>query len=318
MQYMTWKGAEGSELRIAKIAIGSTMRMEMLSTAEKHRLYDAYRELGGNCIDTARYYGGGHSEEMVGEYLRSRSCRNEVIISTKGGHPGDDAPDKGRGGREALMADLEKSLSVLGTDYVDIYWVHKDDLSRPVEEIVDTCNLMLKQGKARIIGASNFTDDRLEAARTYAVENGLQPFMGSQVQWSLPATEDRFFAQYGSLVMTPERYRYYMDRGMFVFAFSAQAQGFFARMAAGGRESIPDFLWEQFGSEENLVRLARVQEYAKEHGCSVSAPGLAYLMNNRLPCVPIIGAESVEMLKQSMEAAELAMTADEADALFQV
>ena len=318
MQYAFLKAADGSEVKVSRIAIGSTMHMEALTTAEKHAIYDCYRDYGGNCIDTARFYGGGHSEEMVGEYLRSRGCRNEMVISTKGGSPTEDAPDVGRGSREDIMSDLETSLRVLGTDHVDIYWIHKDDTSRPVEEILETANLILKQGKARIIGVSNFQNDRIEAARQYAKEHGLTPFGGSQIQWSLAATEDKYFEQFTSLVMTPERYAYYMKNDMFVFAFSAQAQGFFARLAAGGRESIPGFLWEQFGSDDNLKRLGRVKAYAREHGCSVAAPCLAYLMNNRLPCVPIIGADNAAMLRESMEAAELTMTADEADALFKV
>ncbi|MBD5393155.1 MAG: aldo/keto reductase [Lachnospiraceae bacterium] len=318
MNYIDLPAYDGSMIHVSRIGMGSTMSMERLTTEEKYRLYDYYLEQGGNCIDTARAYSDGHAEEMVGAYLKARKNRDRVIISTKGGHPTWENPEKSRVKREDILGDLETSLRILGTDYADIYWIHKDDESHPIEDIVDTINIIIKQGKARRIGASNFTMERMIAANKYARESGQYGFAASQIQWSLAATEDKYFEQYGSLVMTPERYDYYLENDIPVFAFSSQAQGFFSRVAVQGLEAMPEELRRQYGSEDNMKRLELLKIYAKEHNCSISAPSLGYLINNKLNCVALIGAESIEMLAQSLEAADLQMTAEEADALYEV
>lgn len=318
MNYIDLKAYDGSDMHISRIGMGSTMSMERLTTKEKHELYDYYLDQGGNLLDTARAYSGGHAEEMVAEYLKASGKRNQIILCTKGGHPTDEAPDVSRVSREDILSDLETSLSTLGVDYVDMYWIHKDDESHPIEDIVDTINIIIKQGKARRIGASNFTMERMKAANAYAEKTGQHGFSASQIQWSLAATEDKYFAQFGSLVMTPERYDYYLENHIPVFAFSSQAQGFFARVDAQGLDAMPDQLKEQYGSEANMKRLALLQDYVKKHNCSISAPSLAYLINNKLDCVALIGAESVDMLKLSLEACDLTMTPEEADALYNV
>ncbi|MBR2122306.1 MAG: aldo/keto reductase [Lachnospiraceae bacterium] len=319
MIYKNLKTNDGSIMRVSAIAMGSTMAMEALSTSEKHALYDCYRENGGNCIDTARAYSGGRSESMVAEYLNSRKCRHEIILSTKGGHPTDANPQKSRLTRAEILSDLETSLLTLGTDYVDIYWIHKDDPDVPIEDIVETCADIIRSGKARIIGASNYTTERMAAAREYALAHDLPPFLGSQIQWSLAAGDDEYmYETYGSRSMTPDRYDFYLKNEMFVFAFSSQAQGFFARAMKQGAQNLSEDMKAQYLSNDNLLRLARVKDYAKSHNCSISAPGLAYLINNRLTCIPIIGADNTRMLKESLESVSLAMTAEEADALYKV
>ncbi len=318
MKYIQIPCADGSDMTVSRIAIGSTMSMERLPDDEKFRLYDVYQSLGGNCIDTARAYHDGEAERMVGDYFRSRKNRSRFLVSTKGGHPRSDAPQLSRVHRKDILEDLETSLLTLGTDYIDIYWIHKDDPQTEIEELVDTANEIIRQGKARCVGLSNFDLPRFDAASRYAKASGQTDFAAAQIQWSLAETEDRFFRMFGSLVMTPARYAYFRERKMPVFAFSSQAQGFFARVAENGLDSLPPFVAEQFGSADNLKRLEKVKAFANEHHCSIAAPCLAYLIDNRLPCTAIIGASREEMLRQSMEAADLDMSPEQADDLFRV
>ena len=318
MKYIDIPAADGSAMHISRIAMGSTMKMEMLTTEEKHRLYDFFVEQGGNCLDTARYYSGGRAETMIGDYLSARKNRDKLIICTKGGHPSDDAPDKSRLSRKEILGDLETSLKELSTDYVDIFWIHKDDPAYPIEDLIDTCNEIVKQGKARKIGCSNFVTPRIAAANAYASANGLIGFTSSQIQWSLAASDDRHFAQFGSIVMTPERYDYYLKHDIPVFSFSSQAQGFFSKVEKNGLESLPPHLAEQYGSEENMKRLENLKTFCNEKGCSIASASLAYLLNNKLPCVAIIGARSEEMLADSLAAVDVTMTAEQADDLFRV
>ncbi len=318
MKYIDIPTNDGSTLHVSRIAMGSSMSMERLSSEEKFELYDYYLAQGGNCIDTARAYGGGQSEKMVGEYLKSRGVREQVILSTKGGHPTEEEPDKSRVNRKDLLADLDESLRSLYTDYIDIYWIHKDDPDCPVEELVDTANEMIRMGKVRKIGLSNFTIERMDAANRYAAESGQEGFYASQIQWSLAVSEDKYFAVHDCLTMTPSRYTYYSEHEIPVFSFSSQAQGFYSRLAEKGLDALPEDLVETYGSPDNLKRLDKIKAFAEEKNCSVSAVATAFLVNNKLPAVAIIGASSQDMLAQSLEGAEVDMTPEEADALYQV
>ena len=318
MKYIDIPAYDGTLIHTSRIAMGSTMSMEGLNNDEKWALYDYYVDRGGNCIDTARSYGRGHAEEMVGEYMRLRKNRNRLIISTKGGHPTDENPGVSRVTKKDILADLETSLSKLGTDYVDYYWIHKDDASVPAEELADIISEIVRQGKARRVGVSNFTTERIAAIDAAAAASDGYGVGASQIQWSLPATEDKYFAQFDSLVMTPKRYDYYLKNNIPVFAFSSQAQGFFARVEAQGLDAQPEGLREQYGSADNMKRFEKVKAMAAEKNTSVSAIGLAYIINNRLPGAAIIGSQSIDMLSQSLDAADVEMTAEEADELYRV
>ncbi len=318
MIYIELKDANGETMKFSRIAMGSSMSMEMLSTEEKFRLYDYFIDRGGNTIDTARAYGDGHSEEMVGEYLQSRGNRSRLMVCSKGGHPMQSAPDVKRVNRACIMADLEQSLKVLHTDYLDMYWIHKDGPEVPIEEIVDIMEDIVKSGKARRVGVSNYDTYRVKAAVEYAESKGSNIIGGSQIGMSLAASEDKYFVQFGSLMMTPDKYAYYEEKHIPVFAFSSQAQGFFARVAAQGLDAMPPYLRESYGSAENMKRLARVQQMAEEKHASIPAVGLAHIIFNRLPVVAIVGAENTEMLGQSLDAAELNLTPEEADWLYRV
>ena len=318
MKFLEMKALDGSPIRVSRIAIGSAMSMGALKKEQIFAVYDAYCALGGNCIDTARYYNQGMAEQTVGEWLQSRGCRGQIVLSSKGGHPADEAPEVSRLTKKDLLADLEASLCALGTDYIDLYWIHKDDPHKSPEEIAETAHAVVQTGKVRCIGCSNFHTDRIAAVNACAEKNGWGGFACSQLQWSLTATKEEYFRQFGAVVMDDASYAWYYGRQMPVFCFSSQAQGFFARAAAGGLDSLPPHLQRFYGSPENMLRLEKVRQYAAQHHVPVSAPVLGYLVDNKLPAVALIGAENVEMLRQSMCGGDLEMTPAEADALYQV
>jgi aryl-alcohol dehydrogenase-like predicted oxidoreductase len=319
MEYLNLRTYDSSEIKVSRIVMGSAMSMGGLPNDEIYKLYDYYIEQGGNCIDTARAYREGKCEQIVADYIQSRNLKDQIVLSTKGGHPTQDT--EGRSGpsrlsREDITGDLETSLRVLGTDHVDLYWIHKDDPALSVEGIIDTVNVIITQGKVRRVGCSNWSVERIAMANKYAKESGQHGFSMSQIGWCLAATDSKFFTQFGSLMMSDSAYDWYYKNDMPVFAFSSQAQGFFARVASGGLKSLPPFLVEQYGSEDNMKRLEKVKKMAQERGVSISAIGLSYLVYNKLPCVAIIGAENLEMLKQSLESTTLHLSAEAADALY--
>lgn len=317
MKYFKVKSGN-EELEFSKVIVGSTMSMAGMEEKEVFRIYDKYAELGGNSIDTARAYNNYQAEDMVARWLQTRKDKERFVITTKGGQPKEEAPEVGRIDKVSLEEDLNASLKALNTDHIDLYWVHKDDETYPAEKLIETMNDFKRAGKIRMFGCSNWSIARIEKANAYAKENGLEGFAASQIQWSLARTQipEYFLTNFGSVCMNEKQYNWYYENNIPIFSFSSQAQGFFPRLDALGKDGIPADLLEQYGSEDNFNILERIKEYAKEHNATISAVALAYLINNKLSCAALIGAQSVEMLEESLKAVELDMSAEEADRIF--
>lgn len=198
---------------------------------------DKYVELGGWCIDTARVYcdwlenGHDSSEGVIGRWLKARNNRDKICIATKGGHPEMGHMDESRLSREELTKDLEASLRVLGVDYVDIYFLHRDDPKIPVEEIMPVLNDFYESGKIHFIGVSNWTTQRIEEANKFAEENGMEPIRISQINYSLAHSSVETFGDNTLVCMDTKEFRWYKKHDFPVMAFSPQAKGFFAKLA---------------------------------------------------------------------------------------
>lgn len=206
-------------LKFSKILVGSTMSMAGMDEDEIFKIYDVFAELGGNCIDTARAYNDYKAEAMVARYLDSRRKRNEFVIATKGGQPKEDAPEVGRLDKKALTEDLDASLKALKTDHIDLYWIHKDDPTYPVEKVIDTLNEYKKEGKIRVFGCSNWAIERIAAANAYAKQSGQEGFAASQIQWSLARTQipEYFLKNFGSVCMDDAQYDWYYENNIPIF-----------------------------------------------------------------------------------------------------
>lgn len=314
MKYFDLKGY-GQTIRVSKLVIGSAMKMGMLSEREVCEIFDIFLDAGGNCIDTARAYFDGRCEEMIGRYLKQHGNRNKIVLSTKGCHPPHGEPGA-RLSRQDMEKDLNASLRALGVDYVDIYWIHKDDPSVPVEGVIDGINALIKSGKVGVVGCSNWHVERIEQANAYARQTGQQGFCTSQIQWSLGDSDEEKFKQFGAVLMDDLSYDWYLANNMLIFSFTPQAQGFFSKAAKQGVDALSERIRYCYASEENLKRLQKVMEIAKERNVPVSVPVLAYLLNNKLPCIPVFGATSKEMLYENLQAVDFEMTAEESDLLW--
>jgi len=306
----------GSDLTVAKLAMGADKLASSLTDAEFFNLLDIYTDAGGNFIDTARVYSGGKSEEAIGRWLDKTGKRNNIVLSSKGCHPPIGNMSQSRLSEKDMEYDLNLSLKALKTDCIDIYWLHRDDPSRTVDEIVENINTFIKQGKIRMAGCSNWYSDRIEQANQYAEQKGLCGFSSSQIQWSLAHTSEATYEDFGIVIMDEKEYKYYLDSNLPVFAYAPQAQGFFPKVAKGGLEALSKKTRNRFGSEDNLKRLEVLKAFAVNHGISLSAASLVYITCNRLSAVPIIGSRTPLQLRESLQAADLIITSDEADKLY--
>ncbi len=267
-------------------------------------------KLGITTFDTARVY--GQSEETLGDWMERTGVRESVNIISKGGHH---TPLlRKRVNRKEIFSDLETSLGKLKTEYIDLYLLHRDDVSVPVGEIVQTLNEAYAQGKIKAFGGSNWTVRRIEEANEYAYAHGLQPFLVSSPYYGLADMKESFFA-YGLVGLTGEKKQadrsWYQDNQMPVVAYSTLGGGLFSGKVQRRGDLRPFWVCSSFGGKENFQRLERAKEVAKRKGCSLSQLAIAWSLHGEMNVFPIVGASKVKHLQSAVEGLEIVLTEEE-------
>lgn len=283
------------------LALGTAPFGTGVSRESAFAILDAFAALGGQLIDTAAVYGMGVSEQTLGAWMQARGTRNRVVISTKGGHPS--LPDWSRRITEAaIRADMEDSLRHLGTDCVDLYFLHRDDESKPVEAILPILDTLVREGKTRRIGASNWTAERIDEANRFALANGLTPFSVSQIFWNGAVINKEGVYDPTLVVMDGGQHKSYAANRMPVMAYTAQAQGLFSLVRDYGVEGLREDLVRTYLNEATLDRIRRVLSLAAETGLSPTAVSLAYLLHDsEIKAYPILGISSPARLREVWE-----------------
>lgn len=270
---------------------------------------DKYVECGGTCIDTARVYcdfvegGADVSESVIGEWLENRGNRDNIIVCTKGGHPPFYDMKSSRLSKKELDKDLSRSLECLKTDYIDIYLLHRDDTSIPVEEIMPILDEYVKSGRVHFIGASNWGVERIAEANRFAIQNGYEPFRISQINYSLAHTSANMFEDETLVCMDLNQYNWYRDNNFPVMAFSPQAKGFFTRIAQG--LGVKNLMEGRFVSTANLARISRVKQYCEKTGLTPAVVTLAYLNSHGFPVTSVFSAGKLEHIAEDMTAQDI-------------
>lgn len=279
-----------------------------------YRLLDKYIDLGGNFIDTANIYGKwlpegiNTSELTIGSWLKERGCRNRISIGTKGGHPHLSSMQVSRLSQKEVEADLEESLTALKTDYIDLYWLHRDDEGLPVEYMLEYLNLFVRQGKIRYFGCSNWKPERIRQALKYAKNHSLMGFAANQIRWSLAELNENAFDDKTMIAMDEESYRLHLETRLALAAYSSQAKNFFGKLDIKGLSGLDDKLKRIYLNEENISRLSRVKKIASEYHVSILEIVLSYLISQPFATFPIIGGHEAQQVSESMKAAELVLT----------
>jgi aryl-alcohol dehydrogenase-like predicted oxidoreductase len=315
---MRYRPFPGTPLVLSVICLGTGGYGTNIPTDQAYALLDAYAEQGGTFLDTARIYGAwapggdGASEKTLGAWLQSRGVREKFVISTKGAHPDLATMHISRIAPADIAADIVASLDALRTDYLDIYWLHRDDPRVPVREILAALNEHLAAGRIRALGASNWELLRLVEANAYAASHGLTGFQANQIGYSLADANTATAPVAGMLYMDGATYAYQRHSGLPVMAYSSQALGFFSgkyhRAQMGQAESGVARL---YFTAANFDRLERAQEIARRHGCTANQVNLAYLMAQPFAVYPIVGCRTVEQVADSCAAAHVELSAGE-------
>lgn len=266
------------------------------------RLLDAFVALGGNCLDTAQIYGGGESEKAIGLWLKEQSPFPEMLILTKGAHHDSRGP---RVNPEAIEADLLQSLDRLQVDTIDIYMLHRDDPSVPVDVIVECLNEQKRLGRIRVFGGSNWTTARLQAANEYARRRNLAGFAASSPNLSLAVPNEPRWPGCVAIV-EPSDFAWYEEHQLPVFAWSAQASGFFTKRVTP--QCDDEMMVRVYFSDLNWQRKHRAGLLAQQMGVSANDVALAYVLNQPFPTFALVGPANPEELASSAQAFQVSLT----------
>ncbi|HEY0828885.1 MAG TPA: aldo/keto reductase, partial [Bacilli bacterium] len=298
-----------TELLASTLCLGTGSLGSTVMESDSFRLLDAFLHLGGNFIDTAKIYADwipgerSASEKMIGKWLKRANSRHNVIMGTKGAHPPLENLHQPRLSPIEITADLNASLQHLQTDYIDLYWLHRDDPNRPVEDIMETLNIAEKAGKVRYFGCSNWTVPRIEAANAYAAKQGFRGFAATQNMWSL-AVPNKDAIEDKTLVMMEDRDRAFHEKsGMAAIPYSSQANGFFSGRyrkgeplsAANSAKHVEGYYY----NDENFARLERLERVANQQNLTRTQVALGYLLSQPFPVFPIVGCYNITQLQDS-------------------
>jgi len=262
-------------------------------------------EAGINFLDTANMYSDGSSEEIVGRALADFSSRDEIVLATKVYFPMRPGPNGGGLSRKAIMSEIDKSLTRLGTDYVDLYQIHRFDPATPVEETVAALHDVVRSGKARYLGASSMYAWQFAKMLHAAEQNGWTRFVSMQDHYNLLYREEE-----------REMLPLCQDEGIGVIPWSPLARGRLTRDWDDVTErSGTDEFGKQLYSERDRPIVEKVTVIAAERGISRAQVALAWLHAKSVVTAPIVGVTKLAQLEDALASVEVDLTTDEIEQL---
>ena len=279
-------------------------------------MWDDFYLQGGNTFDTAYIYGQGSMEAMLGQWHEQRNIRNDIVIVGKGAHTPDNYPNK-------ITPQLDVSLDRLRSDYVDMYFLHRDNLDIPVGEFIDALNDEVKRGRIQAFGGSNWTIARVREANQYAAENGLQGFSAVSNNFSLAQMVNRIWPGVEAVSSTQDL-NYMAENDIALMPWSSQARGFFtpwaaAVMAQSSKENqvvttmqptVEELKFTWF-SEENFARRERAAKLADKYQVDLINIALAYVLNQPFATFPLVGPRQLWETSSCISALSIALTSAE-------
>lgn len=263
-------------------------------------------ELGFNFFDTSNSYSDGTSEEIVGRALKDFATRDEIVIATKAYYPWRKRPNTGGLSRKALLAAVDDSLRRLGTDYIDLYQIHRWDYETPIEETLQALHDIVKSGKVRYLGASSMFAWQFAKALYLADANGWTRFVSMQPQYNLLYREEE-----------REMFGLCQAEGIGVIPWSPLARGKLARpwddqstTARAGSDLVTRKLFGKTSNADQPI-VESVTDLAKMRGIPQSQIALAWVLHQPAVTAPIVGATKPGHLEDAVSALSVSLTPDE-------
>src|SRR5687768_4390565 len=275
--------------------------------ADFARLYEQFREAGGNFFDSAHIYACwagalGEPERLLGRFAR-RDQRDKIVVATKGGHPAIKGYERPTNASwlDVIRTDIRDSLDRMQLDRIDLYFLHRDDARVPVTEIIDCLAAEVAAGRIRYIASSNWSSKRFAAANAYAQRAGKPGFVASQPMWNLahfipPQSWDH---THQVLNDDPAEIEWYVQNDFPAVPFAPTANGGFAD---------PSRLKKQYDNAITRRRLQASEAIAREIGASANQVALAWLRQHPFPVVPILGTTKADHLADALASVKITLT----------
>jgi aryl-alcohol dehydrogenase-like predicted oxidoreductase len=311
-----------TDLSLSPICLGTNMFGTAVDAERAEKILDTFAAAGGNFLDTAHAYGDwvptaprSASERVLGRWIAKRD-RASLVVATKGCEFDYRAGDFAlRVTPEQLDRDLRESLGCLGLDAIDLYWLHRDDSSRPVREILDALIGHQRAGRIRWFGCSNWSVARIEEAQRHARSLGHPGFVACQPMWGLAVPDRAAMARLSPGGYYEDGYRALHEAGMTMIPYSGQSRGFFTKLAERGAEGLGPDLAALYLCDVNRRKLPVIRSIAARHRATINEVVLAYLLSQPRLTIPIIGASRPEQLRESVRACSLRLDTEELAAL---
>jgi len=296
-------------LKVSRICLGcmtygtSKWRDWILDEDASRPFFKRALEAGINFFDTADVYSGGVSEEVTGRALKDFAKRDEVVIATKVHGKMGDKPNQGGLSRKHIMHAIDDSLRRLGTDYVDLYQIHRWSDETPIEETLEALHDVVKAGKARYIGASSMYAWQFAQALYLADLHGWTRFVSMQNHYNLVYREE-------DREMNP----LCLDQKVAVIPWSPLARGFLAgnrtqdKSGETTRSKSDGFAHSMYYADNDFATLDKVEAVASDHGVTPAQIALAWMLHKPAITSPIIGASKMPHLDQSIAALEIKLS----------
>ncbi len=302
-------------MKVSELCLGTMQWGWTADEPTSFAVMDAFVAAGGNFIDTADVYSrwiqgnpGGVSEEIIGRWMKARGNRQSIVLATKARGRMWDGPNGEGLSRAHLMRAVDDSLRRLQTDYIDLYQTHSDDRETPLDETLRALDDMVRAGKVRYIGASNIQAWRLCGALWTSEKHSIARYDSLQPHYNL-AHRAEFERELKPLVE---------NQGVAVIPYSPLAAGFLTGKYQRGAETAgarADNIRNRYFNERGWAILDKLQEVAGGRGLSPAQTALAWLLTQSVITAPIIGANSVEQLNESLGAAGVRLSAEDMAAL---
>jgi 1-deoxyxylulose-5-phosphate synthase len=302
-------GLKVSQIALGCMSFGDTSRgfnQWGLDDTAAEPIFRQAVELGITFWDTANAYGVGTSEEIVGRAIRKYTDRDSIVLATKVFFRMHDGPGGSGLSRKAIMEQIDASLGRLGTDYVDLYQIHRFDEDTPVEETMEALHDLVRAGKVRYLGASSMWAWQFAKLQHAADLGGWTRFVSMQNQYSLLQREEE-----------REMFGLLADQGVGSVPWSPLAKGWLARPwdERTTRRAETDPLHTRYHGEENRPIVDAVQRVAEARGVPMAQVALAWVLRNPVVDAPIVGPTKSHHLADAVAALDLELTGDEVTAL---
>ena len=308
-----------TSLSVSQLCLGTNQFGTGLITTEAKSILDTFFASGGNFIDTAHSYGDwipnierSASERTVGSLLKGRD-RASYVLATKGCEFDYRAGDFAlRVNPDYIERDLISSIENLDTDYIDLYWLHRDDPTVAVSELVDALIHHQQAGRISYFGCSNWSPERIAEAQGYARSINHEGFVAVQPMWGLARPDRQAMWTYAPGGYYEDGYQPLHEAGLTMIPYSGQSRGVFTKLDQHpDGSSLNEDVKALFYTDENLKILAKLRAMSHRKGVSINDLVLAYMTSQPCLTVPIVGASSADQLNSSINSCVISLSADE-------